>query len=50
MFPAAVALIVPIFVNEWCVALAGGVLGVVFWLVVRTYLGRLPIGTGQVQP
>ncbi len=47
MLPATVGVIVAIFVNEWWVVLVFGILGAVFWLVVRDYLGRLPVSTGQ---
>jgi hypothetical protein len=47
--PAAAALIVPIFVNEWWVAPVFGALGVVFWLIIRDYLAHLPVNAGQAQ-
>jgi len=49
MFPATVAVIGAIFVNEWWLALACGAVSIICWLMVRDYLGPPPVGTSQAR-
>lgn len=49
MVPATLAVIGAIFVNEFWVAVAGGALGVVSWLVVSDYFCHLPVDAGSAR-
>ena len=49
MFPAILALVGGIVVNEWWLPLIFGALGIAGWLMVRDYLGPPPANASQAR-